>query len=299
MPEANFIKVACNCGKSFKAPATAVGKRARCPACSAILTISAGPAVRPAGAAVSAPASAARRSPAVAPQSRPVARPQSQPAIETAPAEDPMDALDELARQEEAAVPLADNTPRCPHCAMPMPPGTVLCTNCGYDARTGKKLAVATVAKPGKVPAAAGRGKAKPVVDRMAPTGSFVAGLVFSLAFAAAASVIWIALAYFTGFTIGYIAVLIGGAAGVGMQFGHKGYSRAGGYAAAALTLVAILLAKFMVLEMILSRAHSHRSIADLDPAKLGYYFFSPIGLIIIVIGMAAAFRTANGSVTG
>jgi hypothetical protein len=291
MPEANFIKVACDCGKNFKAPATAVGKRARCPACAAILVITAGPAVRPAGAAASAPASAARRTSAVARQSRPV--------LETAPAEDPMDALDELARQEEAAVPLQDNTPRCPHCAMPMPPGAVVCTNCGYDARTGKKLAVAIAAKPAKVPAAAGRGKAKSGVDRMAPTGSFAAGLVFSLIFAVAASIIWVALAYLTGFTIGYIAVLIGGAAGVGMQFGHKGYSRAGGYAAAALTLVAILLAKFMVLEMILSRSHLQTSIADLNPSRLGYYFFNPIGLIIIVIGMAAAFRTANGSVTG
>jgi hypothetical protein len=302
MSEADFIKVTCGCGKSFKAPATAVGKKARCPSCSAIMVIAAGAAVRLAGAAAPGQASAGRRSPAVAGQSRAVSRPQ--PAIEPAGAEDAvdaqnsLDALDELARQAEAAPALPD-VARCNQCAMPMPQGGVLCIHCGYDTRTGKKLAVAVAAAPAK-PAAftAGGRKGKPTIDRMAPNGSFAAGMVVSLLFAVGASVVWIALAYATGITIGYVAILIGGAAGVGMQIGHKGYSRAGGYGAAALTFVAILLAKLIVLEMLLSRAGSHRSIADLDPAKLGYYLFGPIGLIIIVIGMAAAFRTANGSIT-
>ena len=207
-----------------------------------------------------------------------------------------MDVLDELARQADAATALPD-VARCTQCAMPMPEGAVLCTNCGYDTRTGRKLAVASAATPPRREAFPSIGrKAKPV-DAMAPQGSFAAGLVMSLAFAMAASLVWIGLAYATGYIIGYVAILIGGAAGVGMQFGHKGYSRAGGTGAAALTLVAILLAKFIVLEMLISRAGSHRSISNIDPAKLGFYFFSPISLIIMVIGMAAAFRTANGSV--
>ena len=43
----------------------------------------------------------------------------------------------------------------------------------------------------------------------MAPQGSFVAGLAMSAAFALAASLVWIAIAWVTGFTIGYIAILI------------------------------------------------------------------------------------------
>jgi hypothetical protein len=121
--------------------------------------------------------------------------------------------------------------------------------------------------------------------------------LIFSLVFAVVASVVWIGLAYATGYSIGYVAILIGGAAGIGMQLGHKGYSRTGGIAAAALTLVAILLAKLIVLELPLGRTHPPRTLASLDAAKLGWYFFSPIGSIIMLIGMAAAFRTANGSV--
>jgi hypothetical protein len=120
-----------------------------------------------------------------------------------------------------------------------------------------------------------------------------------SLVFAVGASVVWIALAYVTGYAIGYVAVLIGAAAGVGMQIGNKGYSRAGGYAASALTVVAILLAKFIVLELVLARVGSHRSIVDLNQARLAFYFFSPLGLIIMAVGVAAAYRTANGSITG
>jgi hypothetical protein len=228
-------------------------------------------------------------------QSRTTARPAPQRAVETAPA-DPFDALDELARQEEAATPLQD-VARCSQCATAMPPGAVVCTSCGYDTRTGKKLAIATAAKPSKASAIASGGKkGKAVVDRMAPTGSLAAGLVMSLIFAVAASLVWISLAYLTGVTIGYVAILIGGAAGVGMQIGHKGYSRAGGIAAAALTLGAILLAKVVVLELILSRVH--KTMGNLTSAELGYYFLRPMGLVIIVIGMGAAFRTANGSVT-
>jgi hypothetical protein len=297
MSEEHFIRVPCICGKNFKVPATAAGKKARCPACSAIMVIPASPSLSPSGAAAPAQVSGMRRAPASSGQSRPVARPQLEPEIASAPAGDSMDVLDELARQAEVATALPD-VARCSQCAMPMPEGAVLCTNCGYDTRTGRKLTVAAAATPAKREAfpSVGR-KAKPVVDGMAPQGSFAAGLVMSLAFAMAASVVWIGLAYATGYIIGYVAILIGGAAGVGMQLGHKGYSRVGGYGAAALTFVAIILAKFIVLEMLISRAGSHRSIANIDPAKLGFYFFSPISLIIMVIGMAAAFTTANGSV--
>ena len=51
--------------------------------------------------------------------------------------------------------------------------------------------------------------------------------------------------------------------------------------------------------DAILARHQSRVSIFDLNAATLAYYFFNPMSLIIIAIGMAAAFRTANGSVTG
>ena len=59
---------------------------------------------------------------------------------------------------------------------------------------------------------------------------------------------------------------------------------------------VQVLVAKFVVLEIILARIGNDTSISDLNGLRLGYYFFNPIGSIIILVGVAAAYRTANGS---
>jgi hypothetical protein len=195
------------------------------------------------------------------------------------------------------APPVESNTLACPQCAAVMDDQAVLCTNCGYDTRTGKSLTLASAPAPAKAPPLAKPGKAaKQPVDYMAPTGSLVMGIIFSAVFALTASLLWIGFAWLTGWSIGYIAFLIGAAAGVGMQIGHKGYSKTGGYIAVAMTLVAILTAKLVVLEIVLSRLNRDTSIFNLDGSKLGYYFFNPIGLIIIAIGLGAAYRTANGS---
>jgi hypothetical protein len=213
--------------------------------------------------------------------------------------DDPFDALGELAEQASSA-PAAAGGQRCPHCGAAMAGEAVLCVNCGYDRRTGRKLAFASLAEPAKpAPPNFGRKGANKPVDHMAPSGSFVAGLGMSAVFALGASVLWFAVAWATGYAIAYIAILIGGAAGVGMQMGQKGYSRSGGIAAAGMTLGAILVAKLAVIEAILTRSNLHISVFDLKGDVLAGYFFSPLSLIIIAIGMAAAFRTANGSVAG
>jgi hypothetical protein len=206
--------------------------------------------------------------------------------------------LYELAEQAKAAP--ASGT-ACPQCGNAMDENAVLCTSCGYDTRTGKSVAAASgpVAAAGPVLAyqsnKPAKKPAKPV-DYMAPDGSLVMGIVLSAVFALVASIVWVVVAYVTGFAIGYIALLIGIAAGIGMQVGHKGYSKAGGLIAACMTILAIIVAKIVVLETIIMRAGKNVSIFDLDSARLGYYFFNPIGLIIIAVGIGAAFRTANGS---
>ena len=294
MTAIDFLQLPCACGKKLKAPATAVGRKARCPACGSTLLITADAAIR-------SSASAGRARPAT--PSRNVASvPNSSTTAVSSESDDSydlndLDALSQIATRAESA-PLPPDRPRCAQCKSAMAENAVLCVNCGYDARSGKNVAAVTAKKVKSAPTAAGK-KAKAPIDRMAPDGSFVAGLAFSAAFALAASVLWVVIAYATGFTIGYIAILIGGAAGVGMQVGHKGYSTAGGYTAAALTLVAILAAKVAVIQLILARHGIHKSLLDLDSAKLGIYFMSPIGLIIIAVGMAAAYRTASGSVRG
>jgi ribosomal protein S27AE len=276
----NSITVVCSCGKKLKAPATSAGKKARCPACGATVLLNPLAAASP-------------RSPAAP---RPAA-----PSRVTAPVEledDGLDAMYELAAQENSAAPLADSA-RCPQCQSVMADGALLCTNCGYNVRTGKAMAGAPIPKPAKPLSYAAAAATKKPVDHMAPQGIFIAGLAMSAAFALAASLVWIAVAWLSGLAIGYIGILIGIAGGLGMRIGHKGFSTAGGYAAAAITLLAILAAKLAVLELVMAQKHPNASIFAADPAKLGYYFFSPIGLIIIVIAMAAAFRTANGGVKG
>jgi hypothetical protein len=252
------------------------------------------PARAPAAIATARIQAAPRNTPATSAVSRPSRSPATIPADD-----DGLGALYDLAQQANSAAP-PPAAVRCPQCASALDDGAVLCTNCGFDTRTGKNLARAAAAAPAPstLPYATPKKPSKPV-DYMAPQGSLVVGTAVSAAFALAASIVWILFAWFTGLAIGYIAILIGVAAGLGMRIGQKGFSGAGGFAASALTLFAILLAKFIVLRLLLDEKAPDKSIFNLDPAKLAYYFFNPIGLIIIAVGLLAAYRTANGSVKG
>jgi hypothetical protein len=217
----DHITVHCACGKRLKAPSSAVGKRAKCPKCGAVVRIEAPP---------------------------------PPPAEE---GELGLDALYDLAEkeaqvaaQQEAASP----TMRCPSCGSGCEPGAVLCVNCGYDFRTKGKIAIKAdapeaPAKPGWF--SRGAKKDKPV-DKMAPQGSFFVGLGLSIAAALVASVVWFVVVYFTHFELVYLALLVGAAAGGGMQVGQKGFSTLGGVAAAGVTLGAILLAKFAIIVAII-----------------------------------------------
>jgi hypothetical protein len=272
------ISVLCACGKKLKASASAIGRKARCPACGNTVTLKVPSA-------------------AVPPPLPPViARPSAKKVVIPAD-DDGLGALYELAEQAHAA-PIATESPRCPSCRSEMERDAVLCMGCGYDVRTGKSITTSPAKKQSLLPAAlAAKPKNKPV-DLMAPEGSLLLGVAMCAAFAFVASLLWIAVAWVTGFSIGYIAILIGGAAGVGMRVGHKGFSKTGGMIAAAMTLAAILCAKLVVMQLELTHLGLNISVFDMDSAALCTYLFKPIGLIIIAIGMGAAFRTANGSVS-
>ncbi len=182
----DHITVHCACGKRLKAPSSAVGKRAKCPKCGAVVKIEAPPPPPP----------------------------------PTDEGELGLDALYDLAEkeaqvaaQQEAASP----TMRCPSCGSGCEPGAVLCVNCGYDFRTKGKIAIKAdapeaPAKPGWF--SRGAKKDKPV-DKMAPQGSFFVGLGLSIAAALVASVVWFVVVYFTHFELVYLALLVGAAAGV------------------------------------------------------------------------------------
>jgi hypothetical protein len=81
------------------------------------------------------------------------------------------------------------------------------------------------------------------------------------------------------------------------MKAGHKGYSQTGGLAAMGLTLVAILVAEVIVLEMEMIHSGFRGSMSDLPSANLHAYFYDPKGFIIMLVGMLAAYRTASGRI--
>ena len=275
MTAADTISVMCACGRKLKAPATAVGKKARCPACGNTLVLAA------AGIAPE-PATAARDVPLPPPIGIPTAEDIAQDALST-PAEYP----------ETISAPTSVNG--CPQCKSPMAAGAVLCVNCGFDTRTGRTVAVGAPA-PARAIASGKPAKKRSNRNSMALKGPLLAGTVGSAIAALVASILWVVVAWLTGYAVGYIAIAIGVAAGLGMQAGYKDTNQTGGLIAAAMTVFAIFVAKVVVLEIVIARVNPGLSMFDIDSDKLAAYFLNPIGLVIIVIGVAAAYRTASGS---
>lgn len=101
------ISFACRCGKKFQVKDDWAGKKSKCPACGAVLTI---------------PAPAAKT---------------------TAPPESNLkDLLAEegyAIHEDEEEKPKQKAGPPCPACNEPMQPGAVLCVLCGFDTRIGKQ----------------------------------------------------------------------------------------------------------------------------------------------------------------
>jgi hypothetical protein len=166
-----------------------------------------------------------------------------------------------LADQEAASADQAaefDESTHCPNCRGLLAPEAVLCTSCGYDRRKGKVLSTAAVVdKPKRGLFGLGKPKKedpnkKKVVDKMAPQGSFVVGLLASAAFAAAASLLWFGVAYAVGWDVYFLVALVGAAAGIGMQVGQKGYSTLGGLGAVCVTLLVVLAARVALVIVIL-----------------------------------------------
>jgi hypothetical protein len=216
LAEAGTISVLCQCGKKLKAPSTAVGKKAKCPKCGNIVVVKLPP---------------------------------------PPPEDDGLDALYDLAQESEQAAANQEFAPRCPGCFRELPSGAVLCTNCGYDTRSGKSIKpkVETLTSPAAMAVAqAKQGKKGKPVDMMAPQGSFLKGLAASIGAASAGAIVWFLIAWGTGYEIYFVVLGIGALAGLGMQWGQEGYSYLGGFTAAAVTFVVMVLARIAVVVALL-----------------------------------------------
>ena len=250
------ITVVCPCGKKLKAPASAAGKKAKCPSCGNVMKLEAS------GAALAAPAVPPVPHAAGAATARKAAPPPPPPPADHA--DDGGDDLGDLyalaaVEKQARSSGAVDDSPRCPKCFSELPAGAVLCTNCGFDLRARKQITVQTVNPNATKPKAGGLfgGSSSTVKggkkDKMAPQGSFMIGMACCAGFAAAGALVWFLIGYFTGYSIGFVAMGVGALAGVGMQIGQKGYSKLGGVVAAAMTLVAIIVANIAIAVVILA----------------------------------------------
>jgi hypothetical protein len=245
----NTIEVVCTCGKKLKAPASAVGRKARCPKCQNVLTVKPPP-----------------------------------PPKSSAAEDDPFDALYDLAAASEQAAQAQEFAPRCPNCRGEMSPGAVLCTNCGFDTRTGKSIAAKAAAAapkvsgtrydPAKAAAAAeaARKNKNAGTDKMAPQASYWKGLAACAGGAAIGGIVWFLIAYFTGYEVYYVLLLVAVLAGVGMQWGQQGYSYLGGFTAAGMTFLTMVLARLaVVVALLIPMMHrdAAKKVADREAARM------------------------------
>ena len=236
------ITVHCNCGKRLKAPASAVGRKAKCPSCGNVMFVE-------------------------APAPEPVAVGVDEHSDEPYDFSD----LDELAASEAKAAAVAeanDQNARCANCSMVMSRTAAICVNCGYDVRKGKVLTTA------KVAATKGGGgflglakKTEPKKDKLAPQGPVYIGILLSIVFAVVASLPWFIVTYMTDRDFYILEVLVGVAAGFGMQVGQKGYSTLGGILAAATTFVVLIGTRIVLVIAVLAPMVIERDTTSADVA--------------------------------
>ncbi|CAN5506491.1 hypothetical protein BH09PLA1_BH09PLA1_19970 [soil metagenome] len=224
MSDSSTITVHCECGKRLKAPAAAVGRKAKCPSCGNILVVEAPPPIG-------------------------IEEPSDDPSLYA------LSNLDELAAQEAKAAAIAEqNDPntRCPNCSMVMSGNAVICVTCGYDVRKGQVLSTTQVA-PQETGGFLGlANKTEPKKDKLAPQGRFIVGLLMSVVLAIVASLPWFIVAFATDRDFYFLEVIVGLAAGFGMQIGQKGYSSLGGWASAGVTFIVLIAMRILVVIAVL-----------------------------------------------
>ncbi|NQT14766.1 MAG: hypothetical protein HQ582_18575 [Planctomycetes bacterium] len=219
------------CHKRFKAPDKLAGKRVKCPQCGGVIQVPA-----PQAPIVEKPAVASRPAEGQVPKSAAAA---------------PVPVPAQAARQ-------------CSSCGAALAAKAVLCVSCGLDLRTGQKVE----AQPPPIPTAAGPEVTLPKKDEEQQEGktkkkkkkkrkkrhgelpqglAFLRGLAVSFGSAMIGSFMWFALAYWLKVEIGIIAWVLGGLAGVGMMIGYGVEDVLAGLGAAAMALLAIFVAKVMI----------------------------------------------------
>lgn len=211
------IEAACSgCGAAFRVPATAVGRKARCPKCQTVFQV-------------------------------------AEPALADDVEDDGDDLLAALGDGEttEAASPGEAGQRLCPSCHAELATDARLCTSCGLDTRTGRTRQGAGSTDAPAVGAALTGGLAA----LAGAGGGITLGTTLAIVGATVGAAIWFGVALATDYEIGWIAWGIGALAGGGMALGMRGGSPVGGGVAAIVAVGGILLGKVVVFSWVFGTA--------------------------------------------
>ncbi len=148
------LRIKCKCGKSLKIPSTLAGKKLACPACQKPFRIAADKFKKSASASAANEPKKKRTvpKPAEAPMPAPVeldifpANLDWSGQIDHSQSDILSDLIPDVGAPTTAAADLSGAG--CPACKQTLPQGAKLCVNCGFDLRTGRAIAGATVSPP-------------------------------------------------------------------------------------------------------------------------------------------------------
>lgn len=126
---------------------------------------------------------------------------------------------------------------------------------------------------------------------------NLIGAVLLGLLAAVVSGIIWCAIEYFTGYTIGYVAIAVGFLIGWGVVIGSgkkRGFTLQ--IISTMITLITILAASYMTFifslhDYLVSEGYNEFLwISPLDPDLLSYVI-SPMGIFIWAIGIATAFK--------
>jgi len=143
------------------------------------------------------------------------------------------DLLGDIAVHEEVAIDGAAMA--CPGCGTRMEAGSVVCMGCGYNTQSGKAMNTKSTE--------IGEGFGGAAIGGVAQVGGLAASpmlpFIGALIGGAIGASIWAAIAYFTGFEVGYVAIGVGALVGIGATLGGGAETTGGGAIAGAMGSIA------------------------------------------------------------
>jgi len=194
----------------------------------------------------------------------------------------------------------------CPSCRAQLPEGAVVCVSCGFNTQSGLRVGTsaptrAPKAKKPKSGRSAGLAKAGSLGAELGGAALAPFFPIIGAAIGGAVGAIgWAAVAYFTGYELGILAMLVGAICGVGASIGSFGKGGIWpGVVAVAVALFSILVGKFAVYEVQLMDYSDQLAAYAQDPRSLTADDLTDQDYTQYIADELARERVASGAVVG